>query len=269
MRTEHNNLTAMENYVKLINEVFLQIGEPGRPAPKLAPRRAFTPTVRPSGIRINKNGTPDHVLFQPNGATDGIYTQEGTVFEILQHVYQGSAEAQQKFIEVLYGPQGIYAKIHQIKPEATTSEIDALLGVGSGGTGARKLTNDGERYFIVLEDPLKKSADSSIHRHLRIYCESEFGLANMCPPGRYLYKDAKRAAQVENPDGGTFTSLSYSRARFFLGTELFNAVDFTSPDFAGMVVRDTAQWTPASGFNNFLGRLELYEQTHGSIYNAH
>jgi hypothetical protein len=266
-RTEHNNLTAMENYVKLINEVFLQYGKPGELAPKLEPRKAFTPTVRASGIKINKNGAPDQGLFQPGGATDGVYTQEATVFEILNHVFQGSAEANRQLQEVLYGPQGLYAKIHQIKPEATSAEIDALLGVS--GNAARKLTIDGERYFIVMEDPFKKSADSSIHRHLRIYSATEFGTANMCPPGRYFFNDGKRAAQVENPDGGIFTSVSFTRPRHFFSTDLFNVRDLdTPPDFASMLVRDTAQWTPGSGFNNFLGRLELYEQAHGCVYNG-
>ncbi len=268
LRTEHNNLTAMENYVKLINEVFLQIGTVNNPAPKLLPRKAYTPTVRASGIKINKDHAPDQGLFLPHGSKNGVYTQEGTVFEILEHVFQGTPDANKKLVELLYAPQGLYAKIHQIKPEATTKEIDDLLGI-SPNSHARTLSNDGERYFIIMEDPFEKSADASIHRRLQIYNSTEFGLANMCPPGRYFYNDGKRAAQIENPDGGIFTAVAFTRPRYFSGTDLFNVKDLdTPPDFASMLIRDSAEWTPASGFNNFLGRLELYEQAYGCVYNG-
>lgn len=261
---QFNNLIAMENCVQQLLQHLPQ------------PVRGYCANVRPTGVRLYRQDVgyklfPWYPTVDPKTGSAlpcGQVSWEGTLPELLDHIFisndgiaqNDNAKAE---IELLHGEQGIYAKIHQIKPEATPQEIQEVLS-------SRRITNDGERYFIIMEDPLGHSATS---RKLVIRCSSE--LSNVPPiwrpysppggpPGRHYFP----GGEIENPDGGYDCTISHTYPRY-LGSTIINAEGFNpkGEDFASMTVEDTAIWTPGSGYNNFLGRLTLTERASGSVFN--
>jgi hypothetical protein len=196
----------------------------------------FVSDCTETGLRTYEKGV--ELPWSPgNGTTRCVVSKAATIPELFNFVEQHSWD------EAFHGKNGkndqrsIIGRVREIKPEATEPEIVNLFG---------QPIKLGSRYFIWMKDPRKTR---------------QLVITQTPPPGRKGQPDLDGTSDTKK-------SRSYTIVGTFVNPHYDNGTNDImyreGPTSDTMVGSDGASWTPCTGFNNMLGRIQFSNKVTGN-----